>query len=148
MQNGLPEVSVAEVIGKDRTAGCTMSWGATFHGNGMSELTSEAERETLTFNIGKYGNNDESLFSYIVELLHTMGNVTIEENFIGARWSKLLINAAFSGLSVVTGENFGKIAQNRTSRKLALEAIKECIDVAEASHIVIEPIQGLSLIHI
>ncbi|MBN2604881.1 MAG: 2-dehydropantoate 2-reductase [Bacilli bacterium] len=146
MQNGLPEPSVADVIGKDRTIGCTMSWGATFIGKGVSELTSEPSRDVLTFNIGKYGNNDEALFSYIVELLNTMGDVTIEENFSGARWSKLLVNSAFSGLSVVTGATFGDIAKNKISRQLALEAIKECIDVAKALHIKIEPIQGKDVV--
>lgn len=142
MQNGMPELSVANVIGKDKTIGCTMSWGASFHGNGVVELTSEASRDVLTFSIGKYGNNDDDKFNYIVRLLDTMGNVKIEENFIGARWSKLLVNAAFSGLSVVTGATFGTLSKNRKSRKLALEAIKECIDVAHKANIKIEKIQG------
>ena len=146
MQNGLPEVSVSKVIGKDRTIGCTMSWGATFHGKGISELTSDATRETMTFSIGKYGNNDEELFKYIVKLLNVMGEVKIEDNFIGARWAKLLINAAFSGLSVVTGANFGTIAKNKKSRLLALKTIKECIDVAEAANIKIEPLQGKDIV--
>ena len=146
MQNGIPELSVSEVIGKDKTIGCTMSWGATFHGKGVSELTSEASRDTLTFSIGKYGNNDDELFNYIVELLNTMGNVTIEDNFIGARWAKLLVNAAFSGLSVVTSATFGEIAKDKKSRLLALHAIKECIDVANAANIKIEPIQGKDVV--
>ncbi len=146
MQNGLPELSVANIIGKDKTIGCTMSWGATFHGNGVSELTSEATKETLTFSIGKYGKNDDEVFNYIVKLLETMGDVKIEENFIGARWSKLLINAAFSGLSVVTNATFGEIAKNKRTRLLALEAIKECIDVAAAANIKIEPLQGKDVV--
>ena len=146
MQNGIPELSVSEVIGKDKTIGCTMSWGATFHGKGVSELTSEASRDTLTFSIGKYGNNDDELFNYIVELLNTMGNVTVEDNFIGARWAKLLVNAAFSGLSVVTSATFGEIAKDKKSRLLALHAIRECIDVANAANIKIEPIQGKDVV--
>jgi 2-dehydropantoate 2-reductase len=146
MQNGLPELSVSEIIGKDKTIGCTMSWGATFHGNGVSELTSEATRDTLTFSIGKYGNNDDKLFNYIVELLNTMGDVKIEKNFIGARWAKLLVNAAFSGLSVISNATFGEICNNRKSRILALKAIKECIDVADAANIVIETLQGKDVV--
>lgn len=146
MQNGLPELSVATIIGADRTIGCTMSWGATFLGNGKAELTSEPERNVLTFSIGKYGNNPQDKFDYIVELLNTMGEVKIEKNFIGARWSKLLVNAAFSGLSVVTGETFGAISKNKTSRLLALKAIKECIDVAHTDNITIEPIQGKDVV--
>ena len=146
MQNGLPEDSVADVIGKDRTCGCAMSWGATFHGKGVSELTSEANRETLTFSIGKFGNNDQVLFNYIVELLNCMGNVKIEDNFIGARWAKLMINSAFSGISVVTDANFGTITKNKLSSNIALKIIKECIEVAKAANIKIEPLQGKDIV--
>lgn len=66
-------------------------------------------------------------------LLECMGTVTVEENFIGARWSKLLINSAFSGLSTVTGETFGTVSKNKKSRAAALSIIKECIDVAKAA---------------
>lgn len=148
MQNGLPEESVAQVVGKDRTCGCTMSWGATFHGKGVSELTSEPNRETLTFSIGKYGNNNDQLFSYIIELLNTMGDVKIEDNFIGARWAKLMINSAFSGLSVITDANFGKLAKEKQSRIMALKVIKECIEVAKAASIKVEPLQGKDIVKI
>ncbi len=146
MQNGIPELSVSEIIGENKTVGCTMSWGATFHGKGVSELTSIATRDTLTFSIGKCGNNDDELFNYIVELLNTMGDVTVEDNFIGARWAKLLVNAAFSGISVITNATFGEIAKNRKSRLLALNTIKECINVAKAANIKIEPIQGKDVV--
>lgn len=146
MQNGLPEKSVADVIGKDRTCGCTMSWGATFHGKGVSELTSNPTRDTLTFSIGKYGDNDDELFNHIVKLLDSMGEVKIENNFTGARWAKLMINSAFSGLSVVTGATFGEIAKNKISRLLALQIIKECIEVTKAGNIKVEPLQGKDII--
>lgn len=145
MQNGVPEQSVAAVIGAERTLGCTMSWGATFHGKGVCELTSIANAKNLTFSIGEYNQNPEIL-DYIIKLLNTMGEVKIEKNFTGARWAKLLVNAAFSGLSVVTGANFGDIAKNKKSRRLALKAIKECIDVAKALDIKIEPIQGKNVV--
>ena len=78
----------------------------------------------------------------VSELLSCMGKVTVEENFIGARWSKLLINSAFSGLSTVTGETFGFISRDRRMRRVAQRIIKECIDVAKSAGIAIEPVQG------
>ena len=146
MQNGMPELSVAEVIGEDRTFGCAMSWGATMIGGGVCELTSEDNPDILTFSIGKYGNVNQEHFDQTVKLLSTMGEVTVEENFIGARWVKLLVNSAFSGLSTVLDANFGEVARNKTSRKLVQKVIKECIDVAKASNIKIEPIQGKDVV--
>lgn len=34
MQNGMPELSVSEVVGEARTYGCTVGWGATLLGPG------------------------------------------------------------------------------------------------------------------
>ncbi|QMS84656.1 ketopantoate reductase family protein [Candidatus Xianfuyuplasma coldseepsis] len=146
LQNGIPEPLIASIIGDERTIGATMSWGATFIGGGVVELTTEPSRETLTFSIGSYSDKRPQHFDYVVTLLHTMGHVTIEDNFIGARWSKLLINAAYSGLSVVTGATFGELNKNRTTRTIALGAMKECIDVAKASNLMIEPLQGKDVV--
>lgn len=146
LQNGIPEPLIASIIGPDRTIGATMSWGASFHGKGVVELTTAPSRDTLTFSIGSYGNVNQDKFDTIVKLLETMGKVTIEDNFIGARWSKLLINAAYSGLSVITGMSFGALNKCFISRGYALSIIKECIDVANAADITIEPLQGKDVV--
>lgn len=139
MQNGMPEPAMAEIVGKNRVYGCAMAWGATFLGEGVSELTSEAS--ALTFSLGAYGE-DNSKLAAVKELLECMGEVTVEENLIGARWAKLMINAAFSGLSTVTGWTFGEISKNKETRKVAQGILKECMDVAKKANITIEPIQG------
>ena len=137
-QNGLPEPRLAEVLGADRVLGCAIAWGATFRGEGVSELTSDPS--ALTFSLGAYGAGNH--LDDVRELLSCMGQVTVEKNFIGARWSKLLINSAFSGLSTVTGETFGTISRDRAMRRVAQRIMKECIDVAKAAGIRIEPVQG------
>jgi len=141
MQNGLPEPSVAEVVGGGRTFGCSIAWGATMVGPGVCELTSEPD--SLTFGLGTFdpdANRDK--LTAIARLLERMGPVAIERNFIGARWSKLLVNSAFSGMSAVLGCTFGEAARAKASRRCIQRIIKECIDVAAASRVVIEPIQG------
>lgn len=137
-QNGLPEPAIAEAIGADRTLGCAIAWGATFKGEGVSELTSDPS--ALTFSLGAYGKGNH--LADVKALFECMGTVIVEENFIGARWSKLLINSAFSGLSTVTGGTFGEVAKRKDSRRVALAIIKECIDVAKAAGIRVEPVQG------
>ena len=144
MQNGMPELSVSEVVGEARTYGCTVGWGATLLGPGVSELTSEPD--SLTFAIGSTDGHRDDKFDYAIELLRTMGTVEIEKNFLGARWSKLLINSAFSGLSAALGCTFGEVSDNKKSRLIAQRIIKECIDVAKAAQIRIEPIQGKDVV--
>ena len=50
MQNGIPEDSIAEIIGPEHTIGVTVEWGATMTTPGSSRLTSDPE--SLSFHMG------------------------------------------------------------------------------------------------
>ena len=141
-QNGMPELLVSEIVGEDKTFGCAVAWGATMTGNGICELTSSPD--SLTFNIGTFGRDKKKL-NEIKDVLEKIGPVTIESNFKGARWSKILINSSFSGMSAVLGCTFGEAAKNKKSRLCILRIIKECIDVADKAEIKIEPVQGKNI---
>ena len=139
MQNGLPEPSVAAVVGEERCCGCAVSWGATFVGGGEAKLTTRPDG--LEFALGTlYGN--EGKLPPVAEALSLMGRVSTEKNFMGARWSKLAINCAFSGLSAITGYTYGEICDDRYARKVAQAVLKECFDVAKACGIRPGKIQG------
>ncbi len=144
MQNGLPELSVSQVVGEDRTMGCTVAWGATLHGHGVSELTSEPD--SMSFGLGRMNGKKDEKLMYVKSVLEKMCPVVIEDNFMGVRWSKLLINASFSGMSAVTGGTFGEAAGRKDSRVCCQNIIKECIDVAAAAGIKIEPVQGKDIV--
>lgn len=139
-QNGLPEPAIAEIIGDDRTLGCTIGWGATMKENGHSTLTSSKDR--LCFEIGAISEGGKRHLETVKAILELMGPVTVSDNFIGSRWSKLLINATFSGMSVVIGDTFGAVCDNRKARRCAQAIMKECIEVSKASDVKIEPVQG------
>ncbi len=143
-QNGLPEMQIADILGKERVLGCTVAWGATMQGPGVCELTSSPD--ALSFSLGATTTDVNKHFDEVKELLELMGTVDVEENFIGTRWSKLLINAAFSGMSAVLGCTFGEAAGPHASRRIVQAIIKECIDVCKAGGIRIEPVQGKDIV--
>lgn len=140
LQNGLPEPGIAAAVGEERTLGCSVAWGAMMIGPGVVEVTSDDE--SLTFSLGGLPGMNRQKLMEVKALLELMCPVTLEENFIGGRWSKLLINSAFSGMSTVLGSNFGDAAANKPSRVVVQKIIKECIDVSRAAGVTIEPIQG------
>lgn len=140
LQNGLPEPKIAEIVGEDHVLGCTVAWGATMLGAGVCQLTSEPD--SLTFALGNYGSRKNVHYDDVKELLQKMGKVDDDNNLIGNRWTKLLINASFSGMSAVLGCTFGEAASNPTSRRAVLAIIKECIDICKAGGIKMEPVQG------
>lgn len=143
-QNGLPEMEIAEILGEERVLGCTVAWGATLQSPGVCELTSEPD--ALSFSLGSISEKRSSHFDEVKRLLEKMGTVDVEENFIGTRWSKLLINASFSGMSAVLGCTFGEAAGPKQSRRIVQALIKECIDVCKAGGIRIEPVQGKDIV--
>lgn len=143
-QNGLPELQLAEVLGEERVLGCTVAWGATLQSPGVCELTSEPD--ALSFSLGTISQQVNHHFNQVKELLELMGTVDVEDNFIGTRWSKLLINASFSGMSAVLGCTFGEAAGPKASRRIVQALIKECIDVCQTGNIRIEPVQGKDIV--
>lgn len=144
LQNGIPELLLGEVIGDDRVLGCTVAWGATMQGPGVCELTSSPD--SLTFSLGSLTGRPNRHLDDVKALLELMGPVELDDNFIGTRWSKLLINAAFSGMSAVCGTTFGQAAKDKGSRRIVQALIKECIDVCKAGNIRIQPVQGKDIV--
>ena len=71
--------------------------------------------------------------------------VEIETNLPGARWSKLLINATFSGLGTVMGGTFGDVTKDPRGKELAVRCMKEVIDVGHAAGVEFAPVQGKNI---
>lgn len=146
-QNGLPEQSVASVVGEKRTFFGVASFGANFIGAGEVELTSK--REAMRLSVAPMAENNGEKTRLLLDVLayagHGIGNEAFAQqtqNALGARWSKLAINAAFSGLSVVTGLTFGEIAKKRRTKKLALGILREAFAVATANGVELDTMQG------
>lgn len=143
LQNGLPEPLIADIVGKNRTMGCVVEWGATLSEPGVCMLTSHPD--SLSFHMGKMEGTSDQQFDKVKNLLELMCPVHTEENLLGARWSKLLINATFSGLGTVIGGTFGDVAGDKKARKVAIRCIKEVIDVGRATGVTFAPVQGKNI---
>lgn len=144
LQNGIPEPLLAEVLGNDRVLGATVAWGATMTSPGTVVLTSDAN--SMTFGMGQNNAAGEERTALVRTVLEHMCPVEYEPDFEGARWSKLLINAAFSGLGTVIGGTFGDVAADKKTRRVAQYVIKECIDVGHAAGVSFAPVQGKDIV--
>ena len=144
LQNGIPEDGIAEIVGPDHTIGVTVEWGATMDAPGSSRLTSDPA--SLSFHMGSMPGIPDSKLEQVKAVLEKMCPVVIENNLPGARWSKLLINATFSGLGTVMGGTFGDVAKDPEARNLAASCMKEVIDVGRAAGVTFAPVQGKDLV--
>ena len=144
LQNGIPEPGIAEIVGANHTMGCAVEWGAALIEPGVCELTSAPD--SLSFHMGKLDGITDAQVKMVKELLELMCPVHEEENLMGARWSKLLINATFSGLGTVVGGVFGDVSEDKDAQKVAIRCMKECIDVGHATGTEFAPVQGKNIV--
>ena len=142
LQNGVPEEKVATFIGRERTIGGAVGWGAAWLRPGVSELLT-SEPEKMTYDIGELDGAITNRIKTVKEVLDHAGHATITENLVGVRWTKLLINASMSGLSTVLGCNYGDVIDDDKAVAAAVLIILETIKTARALGIRLEPMQGV-----
>jgi len=143
MQNGIPEERVAAVIGRDRTLGCAIGWGATWVEPGVSMLTSEVEK--MTYDIGELDGSDSERLSLLADILKAAGTPEKTSNLLGIRWTKLTANATFSGMSTVLGGTYGDVLDNPKAKMCAGYIAREALAVTRAAGVTPELIQGFDI---
>lgn len=137
LQNGLCEDRVAAICGADRTVGGIVTFGASTHTAGVFERTS-----TGGIILGRLDGQPDKRMDTLAHLLEPVGAVTQTLNLTGARFSKLALNCAVSGLGTVAGLPLGALLRKARARNLALAIMKEAVTVSRASNIVLEPVGG------
>jgi 2-dehydropantoate 2-reductase len=143
LQNGIPEDAVAEVVGRKRTIGGAVGWGATWVGPGVSMLTSEPAK--MTYDVGELDGSITDRLHKIADILGLSGQPEISTNLPGVRWTKLLVNATLSGMSAALGCTFGDVLDSEKALACVAHIANETLAVATAMGINLEPIQGHDL---
>jgi len=141
LQNGVPEEKVASVVGKERTMGGAIAWGATFRGPGVSELTYEPEE--MDYDIGETDGSVTDRCRAVKSVLDHAGKANITENLMGTRWTKLLVNASMSGLSAALDCTYGDILDNDRACRAAIWITVEIIETSQALGITLETMKGV-----
>jgi 2-dehydropantoate 2-reductase len=137
LQNGLCELRVAEIAGRERTLGAVVSWGASALEPGVYERTSSGG-----FSLGTLTGPLEPAVERLAAILRAVGPVKTTENLLGARWSKLAINCAISSLGTLGRDRLGALMRHRFVRRLALEVMSEVVAVACQQGVELEIVAG------
>jgi len=146
LQNGLPEDAVASYVGRGRTIGGTVGWGASVVEPGVSRMTSDQDK--MTYEIGELDGGATERLHQVKAVLDLAGTCYITDNFTGIRWTKLLINAAYSGMSAALGCNYADVLDNDKARLCAAFIADELIKVSRALGIRMEEFQGVDLLQL
>lgn len=143
LQNGVPEDAVAEIVGRHRTIGCAVGWGATWVAPGVSMLTSEPDK--MTYDVGELDGKITERLKTVSGILNLAGKAEMTTNLTGTRWTKLLVNSTFSGMSAVLGCTFGEVMDDEKALSCVAHIANETIAVIKKLGITMEPIQGHDL---
>lgn len=126
MCNGVPEDLVCKLLGKEHVIGCSVYFPASMRGPGLTELTSNFRALNHVYAIGECTGAPTERTYAVAKILENVGPVEITDNIWGMKWTKVMHNCAWSGMSVVLGAAFGEVSENDTSyaatRYLVLEA--------------------------
>ncbi len=137
MQNGLCEERIGDIVGPERVIGGIVAWGASMPKPGLYDRTSSGG-----FQIGYLSGLQDEYIRELKGLLEIVGPVTITENLLGARWSKLALNCCISSIGTIGGDRLGVLAKVRKYRRLGLEIFAEVVEVAKAENIRLEKVSG------
>ena len=97
------------------------------------------------FHLGRLnGELDEKVYE-VQTVLEKMcpGRVNLTKNLMADRWSKVMINATFSGMSTVCADTFYYVIHTERALTCAVRIGRECIRVCHAMGITLPSIFGL-----
>lgn len=136
-QNGIVEEELAKIVGKDRTVGCVVGWGATRHPEGIFEMTSKGE-----FVIGYIHKPVDEQLNELAKILNHILPVETSDSILNHLYSKLIINACITTVGAICGLMMGKMLMQKTYRYLYLAIIREAIQVSDAMQLSVPKYAG------
>lgn len=146
LQNGIPEERVASFIGRERTVGGAVGFGATWIRPGVSALTSTIEAvEKFGFEIGEISGEVTPRIEQVQKVLSKAGGTVILTNLMGIRWTKVLMNATFSGMSAALGCTFGQVLDSEKAMTCLAYIADETIKVCHQLGLRMVEMQGLDM---
>ncbi len=146
LQNGIPEKNVASIVGEERVIAGSVEFGATFIEPGVSSLTTEyTQFKKYAFQIGELNGEVTERIQRIKSVLDLVGGTHISDNLVGTKWSKLLINNAFSGLSAALNGAYGDILDNEISIVCAVHIADETIKIGHANGVKFAKMGGFDI---
>lgn len=136
LQNGINEERIAALVGRERTVGCVVGFGATYLGPGHIEQTSQGG-----LIIGRLDGSSDPALEAVRELLASAFPIRISDNILGELWSKMLINT-MTVLGALAGLLTGELLAPEENKRVVLAVLREGIAVARAAGVRLAKLEG------
>jgi 2-dehydropantoate 2-reductase len=134
LQNCMNEETVAGIVGWGRTLGCIAS-RITVELAAPGYVRRGAGKGGAAHTVFRTGEVHSRITARAQEVCRLVGyadSAKVTENLWGERWSKLVANAMYNGLSACTGLSSNEAVQNEATRRFALRLGSEAVRIGEA----------------
>jgi 2-dehydropantoate 2-reductase len=142
MQNSLNDEWLEPIVGVGRMMGCVVELSGEMVAPG--KVVRNTTRTTTWFGPGELNGEVTPRLRALEELLSCSATTEMTTNLLGARWSKLIVNAMTQGPIGMLGIKSAEAAELEGFFELALRVGEEAYQVAKLSQVQIEPVFGLS----
>lgn len=136
--NGLVQDRIAALVGEERLIAATVEWGSTNFGDGRVRQTSHSPTV-----LGELDGSVRPRTRSLAGVLSTVGEVRITSNMRGQLWSKLILNSALSGMSVVGGCECSRVLNDPDGRRALRRLWAEGYELGLRQQLTLEPILGM-----
>ena len=141
IQNAMTTDDIVEVVGQNRTVGCVVELSSEIFTPGLVQRNTPHEK--TWFGLGALEPSMSERVWEIEVLLNNVGNVSISQNIISAKWMKLVINAMCLGPLAMLGLTLYEAVKMPGLREFVLKAGMEALTVGQERGYTVEPIFGL-----
>ncbi len=137
LQNGLNEDLVAELVGAERTIGCTVGFGATWISPGHISLDAAGD-----LSIGRLDGSTDERIERAKDLLSNAFPTKVSSNIRGELWAKMLVNS-MTVLGALGGMLTGELLVTPERRRIVADVVAEGVGVATAEGVQLPNVFGL-----
>ncbi len=139
IQNGLEGMASARAASpRSHVVGGLATFATSFLNPG--EITVTTAGPTY---LGVTASDSDVPARYAAKILAEVMPTTVVANFVGAQWTKLIINQV-NALPAITGMSVQEVIANRQLRRIMTASMRENVRIATASRVHFEKLQGLS----
>lgn len=144
LQNGIPEAVVGGIVGKERTIGGIVLFGATWEAPGVVRCTSDEAHMSagVLLEIGELSGQITPRLKAVQAFLSLAGRCEMSTELLATRWTKILINATASGMSAALGCNYGGVLDRKNAMLALAHSGDETARVANAKGIRLAVVDG------
>ena len=142
LQNGMNEATIIPIVGRDRTIASVVELSAEIYEPGFVQR--DTTRTGTWFGVGELDGAISDRVEEIAHLLRHSAKVSITDNILGAKWTKLVANSMTMGPFSLFGLKNWDAAALPGMTEISLRLGRESADVGASLGYRLEPIFGLS----